>query len=254
MQHVSRAVGVPLHHQVTEIIRDGIATGQYGVGSLLPTENALCDLLSVSKITVRRGLAALESAGLIERRQGKGTWVRLRPGDVHDPVVMSGFPRHLADVIATTTPRLLDFRLLMPSNDVRERLKLTASEQTLRVIRMRTRAGFPILHATAYLRSEMAAVLDGVDFSEAFSAIMVRHGHHYRRVSYSTGAVLAGPLIAPDLGVPVGSPLLELRRLAFDQDGQPFEDLRVLAPPDRYRFEIEIEDDDAEGLRIIVTP
>ena len=42
-----------LHEQAAEYIRDRIRSGEYALGSRIPTENELCALLGVSRPTLR---------------------------------------------------------------------------------------------------------------------------------------------------------------------------------------------------------
>jgi DNA-binding GntR family transcriptional regulator len=57
-----------------QLIRD-IHAGVYPVGTLLPTEMALCRSTGMSRITVRAALRELEVRGLVSRRAGVGTRV-----------------------------------------------------------------------------------------------------------------------------------------------------------------------------------
>lgn len=60
-------------------IAAGIGGGDYPVGSKLPTENALAELLSVSRPVVREALSRLRDDGLVASRRGSGTVVRRAP-------------------------------------------------------------------------------------------------------------------------------------------------------------------------------
>lgn len=68
--------GIPLHLQVENIIREKIITNEWVVGSQIPTEPQLIELFGVSRATLRQSIASLANEGLLERRQGKGTYVR----------------------------------------------------------------------------------------------------------------------------------------------------------------------------------
>lgn len=72
---LSQATGVPFYRQVTDQLRELIASGQLTAGQRLPSVRELARTLLVSLITVRRAYADLETAGLIVRRQGQGTFV-----------------------------------------------------------------------------------------------------------------------------------------------------------------------------------
>lgn len=68
--------GIPLHLQVENIIRKKIVANEWPVGSQIPTEPQLIALFGVSRATLRQSIASLANEGLLERRQGKGTYVR----------------------------------------------------------------------------------------------------------------------------------------------------------------------------------
>src|SRR5215470_4771444 len=69
---------IPLYYQLENLLRERIMSGVFGAGSRLPTENELIRQYGVSRITVRQALSALAEEGLIERRQGKGTFATER--------------------------------------------------------------------------------------------------------------------------------------------------------------------------------
>lgn len=52
-----------------------ILTGDYPIGSLLPTEHELCKQWQISRHTAREALRCVERLGLVVRRQGSGTQV-----------------------------------------------------------------------------------------------------------------------------------------------------------------------------------
>ncbi|WP_030155767.1 FadR/GntR family transcriptional regulator [Glycomyces sp. NRRL B-16210] len=61
--------------QVIEQLRQQISDGEWGLGSRIPTESELAELLGVGRNTIREGVRALAHAGLLEIRQGAGTFV-----------------------------------------------------------------------------------------------------------------------------------------------------------------------------------
>lgn len=61
--------------QVTEQLRDEICSGRWAVGAKIPTETALSELTGTGRNTVREAVQALVHTGLLERRQGSGTYV-----------------------------------------------------------------------------------------------------------------------------------------------------------------------------------
>ena len=73
MQPASRT---NLTDSAAESLRAEIDSRRWGIGERIPNEAALADLLSVSRGTVREAVRALVSRGLLDTRQGSGTYVR----------------------------------------------------------------------------------------------------------------------------------------------------------------------------------
>lgn len=62
--------------EVLEQLKHNILTGIYKPNERLPSENALCEMFQVSRISIRTALHKLVAIGLIETRNGEGTYVR----------------------------------------------------------------------------------------------------------------------------------------------------------------------------------
>jgi GntR family transcriptional regulator len=65
----------PLYQQVYDYLVKQIVAGEWAPGESLPSEQALAGRLNVSQGTVRKALDVLAADSLIDRRQGKGTYV-----------------------------------------------------------------------------------------------------------------------------------------------------------------------------------
>ena len=64
--------------QIASTIEGKIRSGVYKVGDQLPTESQLSVRFGVSRGTVREALKSLMSLGLLESRQGSGTYVKAK--------------------------------------------------------------------------------------------------------------------------------------------------------------------------------
>jgi len=64
-----------LYKQLANVVRDGIATGKWQPGDMLPSEAAMKAEYGVSATTVRQALIALRAEGLITVRNGIGSFV-----------------------------------------------------------------------------------------------------------------------------------------------------------------------------------
>jgi DNA-binding FadR family transcriptional regulator len=73
---LAQAPRTSLADTAADSIRAEISAGRWAVGSRIPIEPQLAQLLGVSRGTVREAVKTLVSRGLLEVRQGSGTYVR----------------------------------------------------------------------------------------------------------------------------------------------------------------------------------
>lgn len=72
---LSEGSGVPFYRQIVDQVAGLVRSGQLPAGEQLPSFRDLARDLTVSLITVRRAYAELQTAGLVVRKQGHGTFV-----------------------------------------------------------------------------------------------------------------------------------------------------------------------------------
>ena len=72
---LSRNEGVLLYHQVEELIRQKIESGDWPKGFRLPSESELMKTFNVSRATVRQAVSNLVQKEMLDRRHGSGTYV-----------------------------------------------------------------------------------------------------------------------------------------------------------------------------------
>lgn len=236
--------------QVYLVLRDRIAAGRLGADAVLPGEQALAAEHGVSRVTVRRALAELEREGLIARRRGAGTFV-LGAGGAK-PIV-ADFSDVFANLLAMgrqTAVRLLEFGYREPPAAVAQALRLGPGERTQFSVRVRLIDGQPFSYLTTHVPERI-----GVTYSEAdlaarpLLALLERSGVEIDRATQEITAALAGPEVAAQLDVDVGSPLIGTTRTVFAADGSGVEHLSALYRPDRYALRMEMIRTEAAGGR-----
>ena len=73
---VDHDAATPLWAQLADILRKQIQAGKLPSGRVIPSESTLMQEHGVARGTVRKAIDALEEEGLVERVQGRGTFVR----------------------------------------------------------------------------------------------------------------------------------------------------------------------------------
>src|ERR687886_372612 len=72
----------PLYHQIEQVLRRGIESGEMGPGHNL-SERELSERFGVSRMTARHSLRALRDDGLVYSERGRGTFVAEPKMNVH---------------------------------------------------------------------------------------------------------------------------------------------------------------------------
>ncbi len=91
--------------EVLNQLKQSILSGEWQPNERLPSESALCEMFQVSRISIRTALHKLEAIGLIETRNGEGTYVR----EVDSSCVMLPMLQDLA-ISPAGILELLEFR------------------------------------------------------------------------------------------------------------------------------------------------
>lgn len=241
MTIVDRDLGAPLHHQIYLVLADGIATGRYAAGELLPTEEQLTKLFSVSRITVRRAMASLQNAGLIERGAGRRTIVKPLGKPLKMP--MASVISNIAAYGAQTAAKVVEFGYGPAPTFLRERL-WEGDRPVQRAVRIRSQEGRPVMHLTSYVPETLGNTFSRAELDRIpMFKLLTRAGAHISAGEQIVSATLADPVVAPRLEVKVGAALIDLRTMMVDQKGRAVEYVEMLAPPERLslRFELGAE-------------
>jgi DNA-binding transcriptional regulator YhcF (GntR family) len=73
--HISSSSGVPTYLQIVEQVRQALRLGRLEPGDRLPTVREVAATLAINPNTVLKAYRELEHEGLVEGRQGLGTYV-----------------------------------------------------------------------------------------------------------------------------------------------------------------------------------
>lgn len=234
---VSRQLGNPLHQQVFLVLRDRILSRRYAVGEMLPSEDDLAGIFNVSRTTIRNAMASLSVTGLVQKRQGIGTFVRESGTATPIRTSMSDMVTHIHEIGRSTSVQVIEFGYEKAPKHVQEQFHAEDDEVFQRAIRVRQLKKRPILYVTSYIpemigRHFGAAEMEKRPIFDLLKDAGVRLKAGEQRVS----ATLAEPIVAARLAIEIGSPLLQIERIHLNNKQEPVEYLEILAVP-RY-FEL----------------
>ena len=78
---INPELDVPIYQQLVDGIRAAIKAGTLTAGQQLPTVQEVTQKLGIARGTIKRAYDELELAGLVEKVQGRGTFVRYQPAN-----------------------------------------------------------------------------------------------------------------------------------------------------------------------------
>ena len=139
----------------TDII-NAIQTGKIKPGEKLPGEVELCEKYNVSRVTVRKAILNLASAGKVYRRAGDGTYVSEKPY-----VNTTGQARSFSEDMIQNGKKpgsvLLNFKISKAKKNefIAEKLRLKENESFYEIERLRTGDGIPIAISYTYIPFKM---------------------------------------------------------------------------------------------------
>lgn len=232
----------PLYKQVKQRVIRNLIDETWKPGDMLPSEPRLAATLGVSPGTVRRALDELVAENLLVRQQGKGTIVCQ-----HDPERSLFHFFRLADAAgARPTPASTVLACVRRRAERPEaaRLGLPAGAPVVVIDRTRSVADRPLLVERLVLPGRLfgeLAQLAPADLPNTlYTLYEERFGVTVYRAAEQLSAVAASAREAELLGVAVGTPLLEIDRLATALDGMPVEWRLSRCRTDAYRYRVEL--------------
>ncbi|MGY6159471.1 GntR family transcriptional regulator [Paraburkholderia strydomiana] len=233
---------LPRYQQLRDHLVSRIAAGEWAPEEAIATEAELGQFYNVSTGTVRKAIDLLVSDGVLTRTQGKGTFVR-RPRFDSSLFRFFRFVSRDGQPVRPTA-RILKREVVKPSEEIRNALRMKASEKAIHLSRVRMIEGQAVLSEEIWLpraRFEALAALPLDKFEDLLYPLyerlckqMVASATEILRVEQATAET------ASLLGMKTGSPVILVHRVASDFAGTPFEWRSTRGAADTFQYQVEI--------------
>lgn len=234
------ALPLPKYHRIYLVLREQLGEGRFVNG--LPGELALMAQFGVARVTIRRALEQLSADGLISREPGRGT----RPVDVSPANAAPGQRAHLTGLLENlvsmglkTSVKVLEVRGVSASESVAGALQVDVGSEVQKAVRVRSTREGPLSHITTYVPQTLARAFGRRELScKPILLLLEESGVKVGRAQQTISARLADATAAQHLDVSVGTALLAVRRLIYDENEKPVQWLHGLYRPDRYEYQM----------------
>ncbi|MGK7752062.1 MULTISPECIES: GntR family transcriptional regulator [unclassified Roseovarius] len=229
-----------LYLHVADILRQRLRSGELSPGDRLKPISELAEEFKVATVTIRQAVAILEDEGRLMRQQGAGTFVTESVGAEDTFAVGLDWPE-LLDMVTKTDPRLIEKRenVELKAGDLKGG---NAADSYVFLRRVNALKGLDCLVADAYIASDLYAQCpERFDHETIIPVIESLPGVTIAKCHQTLTIGQADMDKASLLGLPLSSPLGDIRRILTDPLGRVLYFNDVSYRGDMVKFEISLD-------------
>jgi len=227
----SAPAGAP-YARVKQHLKQGLASGRWPPGALMPSEAELVASFGVSRMTVNRALRELQTEGLVLRTQGVGTFAApLHPvsstltiHDLHDEIVARGHHHQARVQLQQQEPAVAALAA---------QLGVAEGAAVFHTLIVHLDNGVPLQCEDRYVNPAAAPGYLQADFVQVTPTQYLFQHTALWRAQYSIEAARPTAQEARLLGVDADAPCLVVVRRTFSSE-RPITIARLVHPGSRY--------------------
>lgn len=235
---LQRNGGEAIYSQIAKLLKQEIASFSTP-GQCLPSESELAKRFGANRHTIRRAADELISAGLIERRHGKGTFVLDAPTDY---LLASGTRfTETFESLGKTPSSTIVHKLIIPARGgVASRLNLSENDKVVWIESLRLADDRPICIVSHFLPQRLfPELLERYHGGSLHQHLDVNYGYKLRRIESLISATLPQGDDASLLGMPHNHPVLRVKSVNVDiNNDKPLEYALTRFRADRIQLRI----------------
>lgn len=239
---IDKTTPIPLYFQLKQLLLAAIEDGTYPPGSMIPTENELVEMYSISRTTVRQAISELAQEGRLNRVKSKGTFVT-------DPKINQAFLSKIESFNVqiereghVPSTQVLSFSVKKPSEFVSSHLGISASENIINLQRRRFADDIPIVTIDTYLPDKYCHHLLKIDFSvnSLYSELGSSDKTRIVRIHRHIEATAATKQDLKQLEITAKTPILQTLSIGYNIYNEPIEFSVARYRGDRSSFDIDV--------------
>ena len=234
---IDKTSHTPIYIQLKDILVEMISDN-YSDGDLLPSEPELEKMFGVSRVTVRQAVNILVEEGMVEKQQGRGTFVQKHKA-THKLMVITSWTEEMTK--KGFTPSTVDMTItrISASRKIKNMLNMLDEESVVRIRRVRYADNEPICIMTNYLNESYVPNLveEGLLGESLYSTLKDRYGLRFVKAEVTVGAREATSSEAELLDISEWSPVLLVTTVTYVDEETPAEVVSIVSRADKYQFE-----------------
>lgn len=219
---IERGSGVAVWRQIENSLAEEIACGQLQAGEQLPTELQLAERFRVNRHTIRRAVATLVERGLLRVEQGRGTFVQDNAID-YAISKRTRFSQNMARQNRSSDIDVLASDSLAANAELAELLGVNVGELLFRIKTLSRVENRVVDYSTMFFPAARFPDLPAIYQQLRSVTLTLQHFgiQDYTRRFTRVTARLPDSEVVDYLGIPKNRPVLHVKSLNVDPDGQP---------------------------------
>lgn len=231
----------PLYEQLMDKLKTKIKE-DYKPNDKLPSEREIMRNYAVSRNTVRQALNELEILGFIFRQHGKETFVA---NAISNPATLGNehsFTKQMKALGRKPETKIMEYSVRQANQYFAERLHIAEGNRIIKLKRLRSADGVPVMIDRTYLPYEKFAGLSPDELEVKHRSLYGVFAEDYGEVFHIADEALSAGRIsdrdASVLKVPLGTPGLMLKRTTYNQKNEIIEFTLSSTRSDQYVYNI----------------
>ena len=234
---LDRKSGIPLYCQIQERLLAQIQSGEFKLGKPLPSIQQIATSMGVSYMTVRQAVRALNDSGVLDSRQGIGTFVSGIKMERNFRQVLS-FTEETSARGSKPSSKVLSFDIQSPTPKVQEALRL--KEKDLVYSLRRVRYGDKVPMGIEYSSLPVQLFPGLIDNFNPEGSLYIELASKYGVQPMITDEVIEVDIATAEearlLEMAPQSPVFLFTRISYIESGIPIEHAKSVYSGERYKI------------------
>lgn len=231
--------GIPLYIQLKEKLLHEIKT-DYKPGDRIDSESIIEKRFGVSRITVRKAIDELQRENVLEKKQGRGTFIK-EPRILYDANVIGSLTQRLDKQNIPLKTTFLKYHIIEGEHQVK---KLLECKKLLCIERVRTIGKKTFAYMLNYVNYDLVPNLQKeFQIESLYTFYKERYKIEFFNAEETIEAKPSDQNVAKLLGIKENEPLLWLKRLSCDANDKPIEFSDILIKHDMYQHKIMLKNE-----------
>ena len=226
----------PLYIQLMQKLKNSISTGELQTGSKIAPEQELCSTYGVSRITVRKAISELEKQGILEKKQGKGTFVTVPAihrklhavNSFHDTCRMNGQKPSTKVLVLRTVPA--------SAKDIEE-LGVSQGSRVVETVRIHFADRIPVILEENHFSMAYSYLLES-DLNGSLYNLLSECGAEPAQAPHVISLKKASKQVCGLLKIEEGTSIMFLHEVIYDKKGRPLHISSQYIRGDIFQFRI----------------